>query len=232
VALPGIREAVALAGSLRRELSDVQALELVGAAALELSAARAGAARPTGAGPGPAILVEVAGGEAAADRLGAVLAGAGAVDDAVVAMDEPGIRRLWQLRESISEAVNAAGVPHKLDVVIPAINLADFDERSGPLAASVHPGARVITWGHLAEGNLHVNVLGPAPDDEAVDDAILRLVLELGGSIGAEHGIGRAKARWLPLARDATDVAVMRAIKNALDPTGLLNPGVLFSPPS
>ena len=87
--------------------------------------------------------------------------------------------------------------------------------------------ARVFVFGHLALGNLHVNVTGPAPDDERVDDAVLRLVLDHGGSIAAEHGIGRAKARWLGQARSPEELAVQAAIKHALDPAGLLNPGVL-----
>ena len=96
-----------------------------------------------------------------------------------------------------------------------------------PTVAGVDGDARVFVFGHLALGNLHVNVTGPAPEDERVDDAVLRLVVEHGGSIAAEHGIGRAKARWLGLARSPEELAVQAAIKRALDPGGLLNPGVL-----
>ena len=83
-----------------------------------------------------------------------------------------------------------------------------------------------VLFGHLAEGNLHVNVLGAA-DPEAVTETVLRLVAAAGGSISAEHGIGRAKARWLGLTRSPAEIAAMRAVKAALDPAGLLNPGVL-----
>ncbi|MHB1912607.1 MAG: FAD-linked oxidase C-terminal domain-containing protein, partial [Acidimicrobiales bacterium] len=72
------------------------------------------------------------------------------------------------------------------------------------------------------------NVVGPGPDDERVDFAVLELVAGLGGSISAEHGIGRAKTAWLGLSRSDTEIAAMRAIKNALDPDGRLNPGVLL----
>ena len=75
---------------------------------------------------------------------------------------------------------------------------------------------------------MHVNVLGPADDDDAVDAAVLARVAALGGSISAEHGIGRAKRRWLGLCRSPEEVAVMRAVKDALDPQGLLSPGVLL----
>jgi FAD/FMN-containing dehydrogenase len=76
---------------------------------------------------------------------------------------------------------------------------------------------------------VHVNVLGPATDDEATDDAVLSLVLELGGSVSAEHGIGVAKVDWLVRDRGEAAVAAMRAIKEAWDPAGILNPGVLFA---
>jgi FAD/FMN-containing dehydrogenase len=83
----------------------------------------------------------------------------------------------------------------------------------------------------VGDGNLHVNVLGPDPDDEAVDDAVLGLAIASGGAVSAEHGIGVAKVGWLERDRGPADVAAMRAIKRALDPENLLNPGVLFSVP-
>jgi FAD/FMN-containing dehydrogenase len=97
--------------------------------------------------------------------------------------------------------------------------------------ADQFPQAQVVTFGHLAEGNSHVNVLGVQPSQaDDVTDLVLRLVVHHGGSISAEHGIGRAKRPWLSLARSPVDVAAMRAIKHALDPDGILSPGVLFEP--
>ena len=90
------------------------------------------------------------------------------------------------------------------------------------------PGATAVMFGHAAEGNLHVNVLGLAPDDDRATDAILRLVAAMGGSISAEHGVGRAKRAWLERQRGTDAVAAMRSIKAALDPDGVLNPGVLL----
>jgi FAD/FMN-containing dehydrogenase len=87
----------------------------------------------------------------------------------------------------------------------------------------------VILFGHLGDGNVHVNVLGADPDDERVDDAVLALALECGGTISAEHGVGVAKAAWLERARGADEVAAMRAIKRALDPHNLLNPGAVLA---
>jgi FAD/FMN-containing dehydrogenase len=92
----------------------------------------------------------------------------------------------------------------------------------------VAPGASVYLYGHVGDGNLHVNVVGPPPEDEAVDGAILELAIRMGGTISAEHGIGVAKVRWLLADRGAADVAAMRAIKRALDPENVLNPGVLL----
>ena len=90
------------------------------------------------------------------------------------------------------------------------------------------PSAQVWLFGHAGDGNLHVNVTGPAPDDERVDETVLTLVADLGGSISAEHGIGTAKKRWLHLNRSPDEIAAMRAIKHALDPQGILNPNVLL----
>jgi FAD/FMN-containing dehydrogenase len=88
----------------------------------------------------------------------------------------------------------------------------------------------VYLFGHLATGNLHVNVVGPDPDDDAVDEAVLQVAADLGGTIAAEHGVGVAKARWLHLTRSAAEIEVMHRVKAAFDPAGLLNPGVLLPP--
>ena len=89
-----------------------------------------------------------------------------------------------------------------------------------------------MAFGHLAEANLHVNVLGATDIAEAVTGAVLALVASLGGSISSEHGVGRAKARWLDLSRSPAEIDVMRSIKAAFDPLGLLNPGVLLPAPA
>jgi FAD/FMN-containing dehydrogenase len=113
---------------------------------------------------------------------------------------------------------------------VPIGRYAELVERAPAAVAAVNAGARTICYGHVGDGNVHVNILGPAPEDEAVDDAVLELVLALGGSVSAEHGIGVAKVRWLVRDRGPEAVAAMRAIKDAWDPAGILNPGVLFGP--
>ena len=109
--------------------------------------------------------------------------------------------------------------------------LAAFAEEVPPRVAMVAPEARTWIFGHLGDGNLHVNVSGIDPGDHAVDDAVLGLVLDRRGSISAEHGVGTAKRTWLARQRGGAAVAAMAATKAALDPDGILNPAVLFSSP-
>lgn len=134
-------------------------------------------------------------------------------------------RRVWAYRERQTEAVSTLGVVHKLDVSVP---LASLDECLRRLPELARPYDCYV-FGHLAEGNLHIEIVGAAVNDEAADARILRAVADLGGSISAEHGIGRAKAQYLGLSRSSGELAAMTAIKKALDPSGLLNPGVLFT---
>jgi FAD/FMN-containing dehydrogenase len=142
---------------------------------------------------------------------------------------EPGDRRrLWRWREAHSEAAAPLGVVHKLDVTLPAAELAGFCTEVVARVEAARPGARTLLFGHVGDGNVHVNVVGPAADDDGVDDVVLGLVVERGGSISAEHGIGRLKRRWLARDRSPAEVAAMRAIKAALDPDGILNPGALL----
>ena len=133
-------------------------------------------------------------------------------------------RRLWAYRERQTDSVSSLGHVHKLDVGVPLHRLA---ECVAALPGVVTPH-QVFVFGHLAEGNLHVEIVGPPYDDDAAEVRVLEYVASLGGTISAEHGVGRAKARHLHLSRDAASLAAMRAIKNALDPQGLLNPGAVL----
>ena len=141
--------------------------------------------------------------------------------------------RLWRYREAHTEAISAAGVPVKLDVTLPAGELAGFLAAACVAVEAAAPGARCILFGHAGDGNVHVNVLGADGGDgggraAAVEDAVLRLVARLGGSISAEHGVGSAKRPWLHLNRSPVEIDAFRAIKRALDPAGILNPHVLL----
>jgi FAD/FMN-containing dehydrogenase len=230
LATGSVADAAAMAAALRRGLPSLTALEVFDDDGLQLVMRHTHAERPFAAGYPTYLLVECA--TAAGDPepdLVDVLATLPALD-AVVASEEGARRRLWQLRERHTEAINAEGVPHKLDISVPLGRLGEFDARVRGVVRGVDRGARTFVYGHLGDGNLHVNVVGPDPDDEAVDDAVLSLALELGGAVSAEHGIGVAKTRWLIADRGEADMAAMRAIKRALDPDDLLNPGVLLPP--
>ena len=233
VAVLGCRDvsaAVALLPAVRRVGgTSLEACELVLRAGIDLVVRATGATDPV-PGSGAALLLELAGDDGSDPLLArlAGLEGAAGLDHLVVGVDEPDRRRLWALREEHTEAVATLGVPHKLDVAVPLHHLTDLLERVGPTVRAVAPDATVHVWGHAAEGNLHVNVVGPGPDDDAADDAVLALVGDLGGTISAEHGVGRAKVAHLHRTRDAASIAAMRAVKDALDPDGLLGPGVLL----
>jgi FAD/FMN-containing dehydrogenase len=223
--------AVATAAGLRRALPSLLAIELFTDEGMELVMRHAGLAAPFPVRAPVYLLAEV--GTDDDDPVEPLIGAIEALDldesRVAIADDAAGRHRLWQLRERHTEAVNAEGVPHKLDVSVPVARFAELLERAPQVVAAVHPGARTYCYGHVADGNVHVNVLGPDPDDDAVDSAVLELVLQLGGSVSAEHGIGIAKVDWLVRDRGADAVAAMQAIKDAWDPAGIMNPGVLFA---
>ena len=230
--LPDVAAAVRVAAALRMALPDLQAAELMLADGMELVRRHTGAPRPFAAEPPACLLVETAGGADPLTALadGVTAAGGDALIDAVLADDATARARLWAWREGHTDAIAREGVPHKLDVAVPVARAAELAAMAPVRVAAAAPGARTIVFGHLLDGNLHVNVLGPDATDEAADEAVLRLALELGGTISAEHGVGIAKTRWLPLDRSVAELDAMRAIKSALDPDGILNPGVLLPP--
>jgi FAD/FMN-containing dehydrogenase len=227
-AVAGTAEAVRLVASLRA-LPSLEAAELFYANGLELVRAHTALPAPFAAEHPAYLLVECAQrSDPTDDLLGALEAAGDVVLDATVASDARGRQALWAYRESHTESINANGVPVKLDVAVPLGEFSEFAAALPGAVAEVAPEARTILFGHVNEGNLHVNVLGALDNDEQVTDVVLRLVASYGGSISAEHGVGRAKASWLELARSSVEIALMRTIKRAVDPAGMLNPGVLF----
>jgi FAD/FMN-containing dehydrogenase len=220
-------DALAACGTLRRTLPSLEAAELFFDDGLTLVRSTFGLPMPLSS-PAPAyLLVECADRVDPSAALSSAVDGLGA-SGAAVATD-PGRRaELWRYREAHTEAINLLGLPHKLDVTLPASALAAFVDAVRARVLAVQPSAQVWLFGHAADGNLHVNVTGVDRADERIDAAVLGLVAEQGGSISAEHGIGTAKKRWLHLNRSAAEIAAMRAIKQALDPAGILNPNVLL----
>ena len=230
LAFAATTDAVAAAGQLRRSLPALSAAELMLAAGVQLVCDVTGVAAPFDR-PHPAyLLVEAASTADPTGDLSEAVTSLDGVVDAAVADDDVRAAALWRFREAHTEAVNAVGPPHKLDVTLPNAALAEFVDRVPGDVAAVVPDARTWLFGHVADGNIHVNVTGLDPDDERVDDAVLVLAAGYGGSISAEHGIGTAKRRWLHLNRSAAEIDAFRAIKAALDPDGILNPNVLLPP--
>jgi FAD/FMN-containing dehydrogenase len=132
-------------------------------------------------------------------------------------------RRLSGYREAIPDTINHLGVPCKLDVAVPLASLDDFVAALDRLDLD---GDRYL-FGHLAEGNFHVNIVG-ASDPQRVADQVLELVVAFGGAIASEHGIGVDKARWWRQTTDPVFLAQSRRIKEALDPANILNPNVFW----
>jgi len=232
VVLVGLRSVKAAVASLPsiRSLADLHAIELVLRSGLDVVATHLGEPTPLDSAAACALLVEVAGdSETLLEPLATVLDALGREMVGSAAADDPsGVERLWRWRERHTEAASALGIVHKADVTLPVAQLAAFVDAVEAAVALTAPAATTLVFGHLADGNLHVNVIGPAADDERPINSVLELVLRLGGSVSAEHGIGTAKRRWLLRQRGDAAVAAMRAIKAALDPDGILNPGALL----
>ncbi len=149
--------------------------------------------------------------------------------DVAVGLDAAEQARLWGFREAQAEAFSSLGVTHKLDVSVPLRSLASCAEELREIVGGFPSVKEFGVFGHLADGNIHLEIHGPAAEDQEVDLAVLECVARYGGSISAEHGVGRAKAAELHLCRSAAEIAAMRALKDAWDPQGLMNPGVIFS---
>ncbi len=226
VPLPHARAAAELLATLRAHAPSLESCDFFLDDGLQLVLEHQRRTSPLATRAPVYVLAECAGRSDPMPELAEALGEAG-VEDALVADDTAGREGLWSLREGHTDAINAAGVPHKLDVGVPLDQLDRFLEAVPDVVRSAG-GERVILFGHLGDGNVHVNVLGARPEDTRVDDAVLELTLACGGTISAEHGIGVAKAAWLERARGAAEVTAMRRIKRALDPYGLLNPGAVL----
>ena len=161
---------------------------------------------------------------------------AGELGDAVLAASLAQSAELWRLRESMSEVQKFEGGSIKHDVAVPVAKVPEFIARAGQLVELMVPGARPVPFGHLGDGNIHYNVSQPPSMDravflanwEALNAAVHEIVLDLGGSISAEHGIGRLKRDLLRHAKQPLELELMRKIKQVFDPNGILNPGKLL----
>lgn len=232
IGLTSISDALATINSLREQLPGLEAADYFHDRGLRLVLEHQCLISPFSTAYPVYLLAEVAG-PGALDDLTNALAEVAEVKDAAMGDSPSDRRQLWALREGHTEAINAKGVPVKLDVAVPTMRLEAFESALPEAVHAVAPMAEIVLFGHLVEGNVHVNILRvPDPERDAVTDTLLRLVVSLGGSISAEHGIGRSKQRWIALARGQADVAAMQSIKHALDPAGILSPGRILPLPS
>ncbi len=198
---------------------------------LLLEAAGPGAADDLAAllGDGPALADRVPADPVVADPVLAGTVPVGTVPAGTVAVADTAAdrERLWAYRERMPEAAGFAGTPLKLDVAVPAAQWVRLATTVAGAVADADPAALVVAYGHVADGNLHVNVVPSGPADGRHEDAVFGLVASLGGSISAEHGIGALKAKWLGLARSPAEQALFGRIRAAFDPAGTLNPAIL-----
>lgn len=189
------------------------------------------------------VLIELVGDEAAAPTLGYLAETllvdafeAGLVADATMAANEKQAEDFWLLRDSISAAEREIGPAMQHDISVPVERMADFIAATIGQVESRFPGTTAVAFGHLGDGNVHYHVLAPAgvtrgqweeSEGKAISAFVHDLVTQWGGSISAEHGIGQMKRDELGRLGDPVSLAMMRAVKDALDPAGLLNPGKL-----
>ena len=185
------------------------------------------------------LLLELASGRAGdhlAETLEALLAEAfddGLIADAALAASAAQAAAFWRLREGMSEAQKPEGGSIKHDISVPVSRIPAFLARAIPLVEDMIPGVRPVPFGHLGDGNLHFNLSQPEDGDrevfldrwEEINRAVHELVVEMGGSISAEHGIGRMKVEELKHFKSAVELELMARVKAALDPDNLMNPG-------
>jgi FAD/FMN-containing dehydrogenase len=243
-ALAGIdspQHALELLGRLRGAAGDaVTSFELMPRIAVEMTVKHVpGVANPLEFGCGWYLLIELASPNPD-QRLAGLLAAeleeasaAGTVHDALIATSLAQAQAMWKLRESVPEAQRRHGASIKHDVSVPLSAIPELIERGTVLAQDIAPEGEVVSYGHAGDGNLHFNMSQKPGTDaarflaraHALEIAMFDLVESLGGSISAEHGIGRLKAEEFARRADPVELAVMRGLKQALDPKGILNPG-------
>ena len=231
LAFKSVGDAVSATAQLRRSVPDLHAVEVIFREAMDLVSDYISTSIPVRSDGSAWLIVEAASSSDPTDELAQAIDDLGdLVLDVAVGHDSTSRAGLWQFREKITEAIATRGTPHKLDVTLPASELAEFVSRIPEIISGVDQRATAVMFGHLGDGNVHVNVLGDdglEPDNE-VESAVLGYVAQLGGSISAEHGIGTAKKEFLHLNRSGEEIAIFRAIKSSFDPKGILSPNTLI----
>ncbi len=245
VAVPDPAAALDLLGRMRAALGGaISAFELIHVEALAFLAETMSTwPRPPSLDTDWIVLIEAADARAAdvPSRLEEALAEAmvaGTARDVLMAQSEAQRRVFWGVREAIPEANRLIGAIASHDVSLPISKIAAFVASANSAVATIDPDLRINCFGHLGDGNLHYNVFPPKgrsrdaydPIRARVTRVLHDLVASFGGSVAAEHGVGRLKVADLELYADPGKLAAMRAIKHALDPIGILNPGAVLGP--
>ena len=233
--VPRFRDILAVLGHFQKTLT-LSAFEFFSELALQKVTAHRELARPLAGSVAFYALLEFD--ESALDAAAAAFehcVGEGWVSDGVLSQSEAQAANLWQLREGISESI-APYTPYKNDVSVRVSRMPEFLDEVDALVQARYPDFEVCWYGHIGDGNLHLNVLKPSDLDKAefferchhISPEIFKRVADRQGSISAEHGVGLLKRDFLGYTRSAEEIAVMRAIKGVLDPNGIMNPGKVF----
>jgi len=241
MAVPSPAAAVALLGQCRRALGElVQGFELIHRLGLDMTLRHIpGIVDPFEEAHDWYVLMEVAGQSAPGtlrDQVESILASAledGLVTDAVVAQNDQQRTDFWRIRESIPEAQNHDGASIKHDVSVPVSRVPSFLDEATSAITKTYPGARPLAFGHVGDGNIHFNIAQPMDWDgsafkaerPAVNRIVHDIVARYGGSISAEHGLGRLRREEVVRYKPAVELDLMRRIKTALDPHDIMNPG-------
>jgi FAD/FMN-containing dehydrogenase len=241
-ALASPADAVALLARAKRESGGaVEAFELMNALGVWFAVKNLGLRAPLEGSPPWVVLIEMAGSErgstaAAMERVLTHALEDGLILDAAVAQNESQAKAFWAVREGQSSAQKLEGAAWKHDISVPVSRIAAFIDEATAAVSRLSPGARVVAFGHVGDGNIHYDVLKPegAPDapHAALRDEGARIVHDLaaamGGSISAEHGLGTMKSAEALLYKSPAEIAAQRALRTALDPRRIMNPRVLF----
>jgi len=244
VAVPGPDAAIELLARLRAASGDgVTAFELMARRALDFALKHVPGTIDPLSEPSPwYVLVEMTAGtrsDAFRDNFEAALGEAFEAElatDATIAASEGQAKQLWFIREAIVEAQKHAGGSIKNDVSVPVSKVAEFIGRASAAVEAVCPGIRPVPFGHVGDGNIHFNLTQPEGADTAaylarwdeICHVVNDIILDLDGSISAEHGVGRFKKDDMPHIKSAVEMDMLRAVKAALDPRGLMNPGKML----
>jgi len=244
--LARVEDAMALFVRARTATGDqLTAFELIPRIGLEIAMAHVpGVHDPLGDAQAWYVLMEMSSSQvgtglrAALEAFLAEMMEAGLVADGTIAASAAQARDLWRIREGMVEAQKHVGAGIKHDVSVPVSSVARFILAASEAVTRRYPGARPIPFGHVGDGNIHFNIAQPIGADpagflaewSAINHIVHDIVAALNGSISAEHGIGLLKRDELPRYKSAVALALMRRIKAALDPDGIMNPGKILAP--